>query len=174
MIQYVLYILKDDQKTKTCLDNIEKWNCNLGDGKFDLIEYSSSYCKMDCKVLMDGYEVFRTWISNWIGLDVDNYITIQSLAYSCMLKRGCYQNVYQCSDVIQQVITKCVVGGRAMCNSNKQYHVKQNIADVDACSLCPSAVYFMDWLLKGLPKVLTDTSYEFMIKRKENKMDMLL
>ena len=25
---------------------------------FGLIKYSSIYCKMDCKVLMDGYEVF--------------------------------------------------------------------------------------------------------------------
>ena len=29
---------------------------------FDLIKYSSIYCKMDCKVLMDGYCVFRDWM----------------------------------------------------------------------------------------------------------------
>ena len=34
------------------------------------------------------------------------------------------------SGVIQQFITKCVVGGRVMTNSNKQYHVKKTIADL--------------------------------------------
>ena len=43
---------------------------------------------MDCKVLMVGYEVFRTWISNWTDLNVDNYKTFQSLTSSFMLKGG--------------------------------------------------------------------------------------
>ena len=93
---------------------------------FGSIKYSSIYSKMDCKVLMDGYEVFRTWMLEHTGLDVDNSITIQSMASTFMLKSGCYQNVYQISGVLQQLITKCVVGGRVMCNSNKQYHVKGN------------------------------------------------
>ena len=46
-------------------------------------------------------------------------------------------------------------------NSNKQYHVNKNIADCDACSLYPSAMYKMDGLLEGKPKVLRNTSYEF-------------
>ena len=75
-------------------------------------------------------------------LDVYNYITIQSMASSFVLKSGCYGNVYQISGVIQQFITKCVVGGRVMTNSDNQYHVKKKIADFDACSLYPSAMYF--------------------------------
>ena len=67
---------------------------------------------MDCKVLMYGYEVFRTWMLEHTGLDVDNSITIQSMASTFMSKSGCYQNVYQISGVLQQFITKCVVGGR--------------------------------------------------------------
>ena len=61
-IQSALDILKDDDKQQF-LDNLEKWDCILGKGMdnqmFDLIKYSSIYCKMDCKVLMDGYEVFQ-------------------------------------------------------------------------------------------------------------------
>ena len=129
---------------------------------FDLIKYSSIYCKMDCKVLMDGYEVFRGWMLEHTELDVDNSITIQSMASSFMLKSGCYGNVYRISGVIQQFITKCVVGGRVMTNSNKQYHVKKKTADFDACSLYTSAMYFMEGFLKGLPKTLSDTSYEFL------------
>ena len=86
-------------------------------------------------------------------------MTIQSLASSFMLKSGCYQNVYQLSGIIQQFITKCVVGGRVATASNKQYHVKNKIADFDACSLYPSAV-FRVWFLQGLPKVLNYISYD--------------
>ena len=52
-----------------------------------------------------------------------------------------------------------------MTNSDKQYHVKEKIADFDACSLYPSAMHFMDGLLEGKPKVLNDKSYEFLKRR---------
>ena len=94
---------------------------------FGLIKCSSIYCRMDCKVLMDGYEVFKQWMLANTELYVYNYITIQSMASSFMLKSGCYDNVYQISGVMQQFITKCVVGGRVMANSNKQYHVKNKL-----------------------------------------------
>ena len=91
-----------------------------------------------------------------------NSITIQSVALSFMLKPVCYDNVYQVSGVIQQFITKCVVGGRVMTANNKQYNVKNKGANFDVCSLYPSAVYLMEGNLEGLPKVLSDTSYEFL------------
>ena len=83
---------------------------------------------MDCKVLMDGYKVFRGWMLEHIGLDVCNFTPIQFMASACMLKSGCYDNVYQISGVLQQFISICVVGGRVMANSNKQYHGKRKIA----------------------------------------------
>ena len=96
------------------------------------------------------------------GLDVDNYITVQSMTSTFMLKSGCYQNVYQISGALQQFITKCEVGGRVATASNKQYHVKKKTADVDACSLYPSAMYKMSGFLEGKPKALRNTSYEFL------------
>ena len=51
------------------------------------------YCKMGCKVLLDGYEVFRSWMVEQTGLDVDNFITVQPMASTFMLKCGCYQSV---------------------------------------------------------------------------------
>ena len=145
------------------LNNLENRGCILGKGMdnqmLDLITYSSMYCDMDCKVLMDGYDVFRGWMLEHTQLDAYMFITIQSMASTFMLQPCCYDNVYQVSGVIQHFITKCVVGGRIMTANNKQYHVKQNIADFDACSLYPSAMYYMEGLLKGLPKVLSDTSY---------------
>ena len=111
---------------------------------------------------MAGYDVFRSWMLEHTGLDVDNFITVQSMASTFMLKSGCYQNVCQISGVLQQFITKCVVGGRVATASNTQHHVKKNIAYFDACSLYPSAMYRMNGLFGGKPKVLRNTSYEFL------------
>ena len=95
-IQSALDILKDEEK-KHFLDNLEKWDCILGKGMdiqmLDLIKYSNIYCKMDCKVLMDGYEVLRQRMLEHTELDVDNYVTAQSTASSFMLKHGCYDKV---------------------------------------------------------------------------------
>ena len=113
---------------------------------------------------MEGYEVLRKWVLNWTGLDVDNYITIQSLASSFMFKNGCYDNVYQLSGAVQQFTTECVAGGRVMTTSNVQYHVKKKVADFDACSLYPSAMYFMSGVPQGTPKVLTNSSYDIIKK----------
>ena len=98
-------------------------------------------------------------------VDVYNPVTIQPVASTFMLKSGCYGNVYQISGVLQQLITKCVVGCRVMCNSNEQYRVKRKLADFDACSLCPQAMYKLDGLLEGKPKVLRNTSYEFLTQQ---------
>ena len=129
-VKSALDVISDEKDKEQFLYNINKWNRILridttNEVMFDLIKYSSIYCKMDCKVLMEGYEVFRKWMSEWIDLDVDNYITIQSLASSYMLKSGCYDGVYQLSGVLQQYISKCVVGGRTMTANNKMYHVKK-------------------------------------------------
>ena len=97
------------------LNNSEKWNYILGKGMdtqvFDLIKYASIYSKMGCKVLMYGYGVIRDWILEHTELDVDSYITIQSLASSFMLESGCYENVFRTSGVLQQFLSRCVVGG---------------------------------------------------------------
>ena len=168
-IQPALNILKDDEKQQSS-DNLGEWDCILGEGMDDqvfvLIKYSSIYCSMDCKVLMGDYGVFRRWVLEHAELYVDNSITIQSMASSFMSGSGCDGNVYQVFGAIQQFITKCVVGGKVMTNSNRQYHVNQTIADFDACSLYPSAMYFMEGFIKGLLNVLSDTSYEF-LKRQD-------
>ena len=77
-----------------------------------------------------------------------------------MLKRCCYEHVFQISGVLQQFISRCVVGGRVMCNSNNMCHVKKTVADFDACSLSPGAMYFTDCFLEGLPNELDNTSYD--------------
>ena len=109
-IQSALDILKDSDKHQ-CLNDIDSWKCSLDNKMFDLIKHSSIYCETDCTILMDGYEVFRSWMIEHTGLDIDHYITSQSLASDFMLKSGCYNNVFQISEVSQQYITRSVVGG---------------------------------------------------------------
>ena len=82
---------------------------------------------MDCKVLMYGYEVFRGWMLEHTQLYVVNLITIQSIASTFMSNTGCYDNVYQVSGVIQQFITKCVVGGRVMTANNNNIMLTINL-----------------------------------------------
>ena len=54
---------------------------------------------------------FRDWMLEHTDLDVDSYITIQSLASSLMLQSGCYENVFQISGVLPRIVSRCVVGG---------------------------------------------------------------
>ena len=65
-IQSALDMLKDDDGKQHVLNNLENWGCILGKGRdnqmFDLIKHSNIYCKMGCKVLVGGYEVFRGWM----------------------------------------------------------------------------------------------------------------
>ena len=75
-----------------------------------------------------------------------------------MLTSGCYENVFQTSGVLQQFISRCVVGGRVMTNSNKTYHVNKRTADFDA-------MFLRLGFLIGLPEVLTDLSYDFLKKK---------
>ena len=79
---------KDDGK-QHFLDNLGKWDCILGKGMDDqmyhLIKYSSIYCKMDCTVVMDGYEVFMRWMLEHTELYVDNVL----LQYNTWLHHLC-------------------------------------------------------------------------------------
>eukprot|EP00972_Heterocapsa_arctica_P069067 10204933-Heterocapsa_arctica.AAC.1 len=63
---------------------------------------------------MKGYEVFREWMLEHTNLDVDDFITIQSMASAFKLESGCYDGVFQISGILQQSISKCIVGGRCM------------------------------------------------------------
>ena len=119
------------------------------------------YCEMDCHVLRLGYETFRGWMLEYTGLDIDNYVTLQSLSSDYKLKEGCFNDVAMFSGIVQHYISNCIVGGRCMTNSNRMYHIKRKLADFDACSLYPSAMNRMKGYLKGTPKVLSDSMLNY-------------
>lgn len=159
------------------MDNAKNWNC-IKDNKINIIRYSQKYCSMDCKVLADGYNKFKQSIKditysceegiyeNYI--DIDNYVSIASIALDYMKMEGVFNNVYELSGNVREFINKCMVGGRTMTKQNKKYsHNKNNnnnivnevLADFDAVSLYPSAMKRLGGYLMGTPKIIQNTNY---------------
>lgn len=109
-----------------------KWNCYDKHKKLvNIIKYSAMYCYYDCKVLEEGYNKFREDLKSMSiddegdFIDMDNYVSISSIAEAYMLKEGVYDNVYQLSGVPREFINKCMYGGRTMCANNKM-DIKDN------------------------------------------------
>ena len=73
--------------------------------------------------------------------------------------RMCFKSVVFYNSLVHDVWL-----GAGLCVIQIMYHVKKKVADFDACGLYPSAMYFMDGFLKGLPQVLKNTSYDFFKK----------
>jgi hypothetical protein len=146
-------------------ENCKKWNC-INNGEINIMEYSAKYCEIDCDVLRNGYEKFSGWIKklgleseHQVNLNIDGILSCASLAHKYLISQGCYEGVMQLAGKPREFIQRCVVGGRTMTNSNKKWKVSNGkIADFDACSLYPSAMYLGNGFLKGLPKVLSTTN----------------
>ena len=152
------WIIKDGKDVEQFLQNIERWGLN-NNGVYSCIEYSAKYCSIDCEILMKGYNTFKEWMLKLVKINIDNILTIASLAHKYFINEGCFAGVNEISGIAQQFIQKCVVGGRTMCSENKMSNNSKNILDFDAVSLYPSAMCRMDGYLKGLPKVLTNLEW---------------
>jgi hypothetical protein len=156
---YIIDKINNDDNRKIFDENINKWRC-IKDGKVDIIEYSNRYCRIDVELLKNGYEIFRNNCITHFNIDINDILTIPSLADKYFINNDCYEGVYELSGQPRAFIEKCVVGGRTMVNSNKKiskYNVVIN--DFDAVSLYPSAMNRIDGFLKGLPKIITNTDY---------------
>lgn len=141
------------------VDNINRWGCMNKNSMVDIVKYSSIYCKMDCEVLDKGYNTFQKWIKEVCGLDIDDFVSLPSLANAYLLKEGVYDNVYSVSCVVREFIQQAMVGGRTMCSENKKHHTKVSVDDFDAVSLYPSAMKRLGGYLVGKPKLLDTTDY---------------
>lgn len=146
---------EDDKKQ--FLNNIKIWGLQNGT-KYDIINYSKEYCFLDCIVLMKGYEIFKKWMLDATKLNIDNIISLASLADKYLIKEGCFENVFQLSGVPRAFIQKSVIGGRTMTCKNEKHFINDIINDFDAVSLYPSAMSKMGFL-QGIPKVLNTTDY---------------
>jgi len=171
-IEEALVLIKEKDRQQF-LDNLKRWGLVKGN-TYDIIEYSSLYCKIDCEILYKGYTTFREWVLKALSIDIDEVLTTASLADLYFRNEGCYNDVNELSGIPQLFIQGCVVGGRTMCAENKMIKVEAKINDFDAVSLYPSAMYRMDGFLKGSPKVLKDMSYEFLQKQDGYFVDIVI
>jgi len=140
------------------LENCEEWDC-ICNGLINILKYAGEYCYLDCVVLQQGYEKFASLVEEAIGEDINNYISLASMAHNYLIKEGCYDGVLQMSGVPRAFIQKCVVGGRTMCAENKkslnfEKDSQKKFSDFDAVSLYPSAMARMKGFLKGAPKII--------------------
>ena len=140
------------------IKNCKEWDC-ISNDKINILKYAGEYCYMDCVVLQQGYEKFGSLVNEAIGEDINDYISLASMAHNYLIKEGCYDNVLQLSGVPRAFIQKCVVGGRTMCADNKKSKNFYNetgmkFSDFDAVSLYPSAMARMLGFLKGKPKII--------------------
>lgn len=150
------------------LYNLDRWNLRKPEGYFDLIKYSSKYCKMDCIVLMKGYEAFRKHMYDITELNIDNQCSLARISKEYFTKEGCYENVMALSGIPRAFIQNFVVGGKVMTRYNNVIkQLNKIIADLDGVSLYPSAVVEMPGFLKGSPKVITkeQLNYTFLDKQ---------
>ena len=154
-----------DKDKKEYLENCKRWNC-IEDGKINILDYAGEYCYMDCLTLKHGYEKFANLVQEAIDEDINNYISLASLAHNYLVREGCYKDVLAMSGLPRAFIQKCVVGGRTMCANNKksihsarfEKDSHKKISDFDAVSLYPSAMNRMPGFLKGKPQVIADPS----------------
>jgi hypothetical protein len=140
--------------------NVKDWDCETDDGKIDIIKYSECYCFIDVDVLTKGYNTFKKWILEVCNLNIDNFVSLPSLANAYMVINGVYDGVYLLSGTPRAFIQKCMVGGRTMISNNKKCIVNKSVDDFDAVSLYPSAMERLGGVLKGRPKIITDLTYE--------------
>ena len=144
-----------DSDQEEYIENCEKWDC-IEDDKINILDYAGEYCYMDCITLKEGYEKFGQLVKTAINEDINDYISLASMAHNYLVREGCYKGILAMSGVPRAFIQKCVVGGRTMCAENKKSIecTDKKISDFDAVSLYPSAMARMPGFLKGKPKVI--------------------
>ena len=164
-------IEEKEEYFQSFVNKAKEWDClsygEDGYGKsVDIMKYSKMYCIVDVEILQKGYEKFREWINEVCELDINNYITLPSVADAYMKKSDVYKDCCEVSGSQLQFIQKCMVGGRTMTRNNKPYiwtgNKKKQLDDLDAVSLYPSAMKRMGGYLMGKPKVLNDKTYDFL------------
>lgn len=129
-----------------------------------LENYAKFYCTKDVEVLKAGYLIYKEWIKEITGLDINEHITLSHIAKNYMIKEKCFENVYALKRNVMNFIRQCVIGGRNMISNNKPiiiYNIE--IEDQDVNSLYPTAMMRMPGFLKGYPYKLNGqyTSTEF-------------
>lgn len=152
-----LACIKTEADRNQFLSNIVKLGLKVGKDNFRHMAYARFYCERDVNVMMEGYNVFRGWSLNDFGIDINEYLTISSIADQHFKKEGCYDGCKYICGVSRYYIQKTVVGGRCMSRRNQMYDIREQLNDFDGVSLYPSAMKRLGEIggyLRGSPKVI--------------------
>lgn len=153
---------KNKDEYKEFFKNATEWGClDPIMNTIDIIDYSKYYCQMDVLILSKCYNKFRSDVLELLKLDINNYLTISSVADAYFTLQGCYEGVKQISLNIQEFILKSVYGGRVMTANNKKIYIEGKINDFDAVSLYPSAMRRLSYPM-GSPKIIENLTMEFL------------
>ena len=74
--------------------------------------------------------------------------------------KDCYEGCNKLAGSLGAFFQNFVHGGRVMCANNEKQFREEDIDDLDATSLYPSAMKFFDGFLKGGPKRIQTTDFE--------------
>jgi len=176
------------------IKNIDEWHTvdefnnrsdvRIGEDLFDHILYSRIYCERDVDVMMAGYFKFRSWVRgvtydpttnrytkdpNAMKIDIDDKLTISSVADEFFINEGCYKDCFKINGIARYFIQKTVIGGRCMAARNRMWDIDDTkLNDFDAVSLYPSAMKRLAEVggyLQGKPKVITELTKKFLDKQ---------
>ena len=127
---------------------------NYKNGHFNAKKYYMHYLKFDILVLRAGIQKFQKLLQEQISnkINLHDSLTITSLTRKFLISQGCFEGTYENSKNLRDFIQQAIRGGR--CDVNKNYALqvlKGPIADFDANSLYPSAIYRMCADGRGAP-----------------------
>lgn len=163
-------IIKDmsDEDKTGFINNCKIWGCIDDKNNVDIIEYSLRYCEIDCEILRKGYLTFKMWCLKDFNIDINNVLTVPSIANIYLDNQGCYKNCYKFSGLPREFIQNSIVGGRTMSCNNQQINTLLNpiqkiINDMDAVSLYPSAMSRIEGFIQGEPIELNEDQLNYEI-----------
>ena len=143
----------------------KKWGCYWeikgGENKIDIIKFSELYCKQDVKVLELGWTKFGEKLAD-LDCDLSKYCSAAQIAHDYMVNDDVFVDIFKVSATPREFIMKTMVGGRTMMCENKKDHIVGKIADFDAVSLYPSAMFRLGGYLMGRPKILITKTKQFL------------
>lgn len=141
------------------------------DGTVNPVLYAAYYCSVDCEVLLEAFTMHRQALASirLIGeggeegdtceLDCFSCVSLPQFATEVLRASGCLDGVYQLSGLLRSYTQQAVFGGKVGSEGNLPLAVmveeEDSIADFDACSLYPTAMWTISELggfPTGVPK----------------------
>ena len=139
--------------------------CRISENEFDLKKYCEFYNSQDVTIQRLAFDKLRNELKEVFNINVYDVLTAAAVAKESIANGVYYPNgnLYEVGGNVREFMSKAIYGGRCMCACNKKWHVKEQLADLDAKSLYPSAIKRL-YTVEGKPEVLNVTNPETIYK----------